>query len=1200
MATTIPDLHLELIHREDHLYRLKMSLYWPGQDAPANPLAAHRPLVSLDPSAMPDPVKDGGDPGIWLGAQLLADPMARAAWDWVLGRVGDKALRLRLELDDELQQFPWELITLPFVGRVSLSERVLFSRFMFISRNQSTPKKRTNHLEITLALANPTDIQKSYKLPRPEPKQFLTPIHDLLLTKGSRVSVTKCKASLHALNSQLRRGCDILYLACHGGMGSEGPVVYLTQDEGNKTNFIKVSDFIAAWQKLEQLPRLVILVSCQSAGQQFGTDPLATLASQLVALGVPAVVAMQGNVLFDTAQTFLTPFFANLLADGIIDQAMAVARQTIADRPDAAVPVLFMRLSSGQLFSQDEILDLIDALRRSDDYGLFAHGHYFDLPVDVVAAEARHSLTQLDRSGTTDTGARNLNRAFERYFEQNHDEEPEILALIGAYGTNRTTQLLQIAWQALEQRDSKLLPLYISLLDFADARRRARDPILQLIYQAIHQHWPNISKEEVRELIQNGPRLRLLFDRGNGLKAEFRQAAWQAILDFAEQHPRHNYVLTAWPGGDDLLLSLPTNTRIVRFYIQRLASRKIRRFLQRSVQEPHLYEQLRRSRLADLATLPYFLVRILRQAANGNLARSRANFMQDLLDDGISSLGADTGMAVHALPFLQSLAWQTKNDGLELVTIDEAYDLLATIRGNREYPLEAFILGLIDAKILIKIGVNHLAFSNQLIQAFCCALALYHRPDRSSAIRDIVVTLGHADRRERWTETLVFLAALLSTDLAAFHELIFKIIDSVSIFESDAIALVARCLMQRRDFVDAQNADPDNVFLQSLQQQLIDALQWRLDPKLESQTDRAEQAVILLGQLAYYDPERIVPILTAVANQRVRVDSKGRADFHYSHVRFVALVALEQLWQSIKSFAEEQPESNESIYRALDRLQNAVLRHVGQADPDLHSLLDAWTEPAELDTLFRLFEQHVRDAEEDVADSDVAGLAALALGDLTSGRTLARNDTVQVVEFLQKQFLQLEPEIQDHTLWALTHALAMCPSQLIHELIVLPFVEKSVGQNSQGPLEFANLQRHKYMTYLIGRLRLRDETIYRFLREECLKINNMHLWIAVIDALGWITSSGDDARKQRRDLLENVALGNFDALMPDIQFSEREALYLRQRALTVLAETGDANTLKRLQALSQSGEPANPLKTPTTLLPQLHRTRQSILMRLSA
>jgi hypothetical protein len=66
--------------------------------------------------------------------------------------------------------------------------------------------------------------------------------------------------------------------------------------------------------------------------------------------GVPAVLAMQGNISVETARAFMPRFFAELMRDGQVDRAMSAARALVGQSADWWAPALFMRLESGRLW----------------------------------------------------------------------------------------------------------------------------------------------------------------------------------------------------------------------------------------------------------------------------------------------------------------------------------------------------------------------------------------------------------------------------------------------------------------------------------------------------------------------------------------------------------------------------------------------------------------------------------------------------------------------------------------------------------------------------------------------------------------------------------------------------------------------------------------------------------------------------------
>ena len=132
------------------------------------------------------------------------------------------------------------------------------------------------------------------------------------------------------------------------------PWLFLEREDGTADR-VRGGELVTRIQELEDRPRLVVLVSCQSAGagdvepaSQDG-GALAGLGPRLAEAGVPAVIAMQGNITMKTAAAFMPVFFQELRRDGQVDRATAVARGAVRERPDWWMPVLFMRLKSGRI-----------------------------------------------------------------------------------------------------------------------------------------------------------------------------------------------------------------------------------------------------------------------------------------------------------------------------------------------------------------------------------------------------------------------------------------------------------------------------------------------------------------------------------------------------------------------------------------------------------------------------------------------------------------------------------------------------------------------------------------------------------------------------------------------------------------------------------------------------------------------------------
>jgi hypothetical protein len=100
--------------------------------------------------------------------------------------------------------------------------------------------------------------------------------------------------------------------------------------------------------------RLAVLNSCEGARTSL-TDPYAGIATTLVKLGLPAVVAMQFEISDEAAITFAEELYTSLIGrQDPIDAAVAEARKAVlteVNEIEWATPVLFLRNRDGALFN---------------------------------------------------------------------------------------------------------------------------------------------------------------------------------------------------------------------------------------------------------------------------------------------------------------------------------------------------------------------------------------------------------------------------------------------------------------------------------------------------------------------------------------------------------------------------------------------------------------------------------------------------------------------------------------------------------------------------------------------------------------------------------------------------------------------------------------------------------------------------------
>jgi hypothetical protein len=314
-----------------------------------------------------------GDPvryGLRLGRALFGHENARQAFTRAtdLANAQQTALRVRLCTDQrslKLHRLRWETLRVPAPGApddptrarwLAAGGQFLFSRHLFSGDMRPVRLRPQSELSALVALASPTDPGTSWRGLAPiDVAEVLSTADEGLgpLKKTHLVPEGGRRVTLERLLTALRAEVDVLYLVCHGKMVDGEPRLLLEKEDGTADN-VSGLKLVQAFGGLRSLPRLVVLVSCQSAGAEKvpGTDAgvLAALGPRLAEAGVPAVLAMQGNLRMDTARRFFPPFFASLQKTGRVDEAATAARAEIQDAPDAWVPVLYTRLAEGRVW----------------------------------------------------------------------------------------------------------------------------------------------------------------------------------------------------------------------------------------------------------------------------------------------------------------------------------------------------------------------------------------------------------------------------------------------------------------------------------------------------------------------------------------------------------------------------------------------------------------------------------------------------------------------------------------------------------------------------------------------------------------------------------------------------------------------------------------------------------------------------------
>ena len=299
----------------------------------------------------PRPAPDAEGVGATLAAALLSGPVGEgyAAARAEASRTGHGVrLSLSLAAAPALLSVPWEF---------------LYQRPRFLASQRKTPVVRLlatgveteavvidSAVRILGVVASPADLTPlDVAKERAGVEQAVASMREL-----GRVELDWLEpATPRRLRETLRDGSyHVLHFIGHSEFTDAGDGVVFLEDDDGRSKAVDETLLANLLSDQDRL-RLVVLNSCEGAWTTI-SDPYAGVATTLVSLGVPAVVAMQFPISDDAAIVFGTELYVNLIGrQAPIDAAIAEARKAVysdVDPIEWATPVLFLRDPDVQLF----------------------------------------------------------------------------------------------------------------------------------------------------------------------------------------------------------------------------------------------------------------------------------------------------------------------------------------------------------------------------------------------------------------------------------------------------------------------------------------------------------------------------------------------------------------------------------------------------------------------------------------------------------------------------------------------------------------------------------------------------------------------------------------------------------------------------------------------------------------------------------
>ncbi len=265
-------------------------------------------------------------------------------------------LRIRLRLNDvpHLAGLPWEyLYHAEGHGFLALSGRTPVVRYLEMSEGLDTLLVEPP-LRILAVISTPKGYRELAEADE-EWRRLVAVLEPL--RRSGLIQVERLeRPTAGALESRLRTGLPIhvLHFVGHGGFSElRGEGVLVFEDEAGKGVPVGGPSLAYLLQDHPSL-RLAVLNACNGARTSH-ESPFAGTAQVLVQHGLPAVIAMQSEVMDETSCRFAEKFYEALAAGLPVDACVGEVRKALAAErnPEWGTPVLYLRATDGQLFAVD-------------------------------------------------------------------------------------------------------------------------------------------------------------------------------------------------------------------------------------------------------------------------------------------------------------------------------------------------------------------------------------------------------------------------------------------------------------------------------------------------------------------------------------------------------------------------------------------------------------------------------------------------------------------------------------------------------------------------------------------------------------------------------------------------------------------------------------------------------------------------------
>lgn len=354
-----------------------------------------------------------------FGGYLCATLLGAAGWQALQDLVGEAAIELALcwpASDWILSRLPWELMSDAAGTFLALYQRpVAITRLVPPAVHDASADTRLTlqqPLKVLFVIGSTEDD------PRIRPGAESLGLLQRLCGRGQDLwlhSHCLARASGQEIEDELASfQPSVVHVICHGFIeNAQGRIELMTDDKAGKITLGAAELYSLLTHAGGRRPPIVVLNACYSASVAAPGEAAigraaqenASLAAELVSLGMPIVIAMGGEVADHACRMFTWRFYETLLTGGCVIMATAQGRWvgiTHLGEPtrsiDWACPALFM----GEHVSSDILIESDDTARRREqiarDFLSDNNPPFFCDRLEIVERHYKQFLTLSSRS----------------------------------------------------------------------------------------------------------------------------------------------------------------------------------------------------------------------------------------------------------------------------------------------------------------------------------------------------------------------------------------------------------------------------------------------------------------------------------------------------------------------------------------------------------------------------------------------------------------------------------------------------------------------------------------------------------------------------------------------------------------------------------------------------------------------------------